>query len=458
MLEEILILAPPDRPVEDLAVAMRTAASPDAAVVSVETPAELLRRFGDNAPCQLALVHTQGRVGESALSLIAELRRRAPTSPIVAFSDQGDLESASEAIAAGANDFLIRGPQLELRAQLLLSKLHGLFEALHRASVENERSTSLLAAQRARYRMVGHSPPMQAVIQRIERLAGIPRPVLIVGERGVGKELVARALHDAGEPLDRPFVTVNCAAFTDTLLESELFGHERGAFTGADQARRGKFEQADGGTLFLDEIGNMSLPFQQKILRVVEYGAYHRIGGHEERRTTVRVISATNVDLAKQIKEGKFLSDLYDRLAFEIIEVPPLRQRQGDVVQLAQHFLEEFAAEIPAFRGKQLAKSALKTLQRYRFPGNVRELKNIIERAAYRDITNEITPEDIGLLAEETMAEGRGTYQERVDAFSRRLIEEAMDACNHVQVQAAQYLGLTYDQFRYYRRKYGKET
>lgn len=289
------------------------------------------------------------------------------------------------------------------------------------------------------------------MIEQIRRIADVPRPVLIVGERGTGKELVARAIHASGNRRSRPIVTVNCAALSDTLLEAELFGHEKGAFTGADSSRPGKFALAHGGILFLDEIGNMPLAFQQKILRVVEYGTYTRVGGTAEQVTDSRVIAATNRDLEARIREGAFLADLYDRLSFEVLEVPPLRQRRQDIRPLAVHFLEQFALEIPAFAGKTLAASTIDMLERYSFPGNIRELKNIIERAAYRDTTNEITPEDIGMLAGEKVM-GEGTFREKVDAFRRQLIDDAMARSGGNQAEAARLLGLTYDQFRHYYR------
>jgi transcriptional regulator with GAF, ATPase, and Fis domain len=307
---------------------------------------------------------------------------------------------------------------------------------------------------RACARILGESAQMRGLIAQIERVARIPRPLLIVGERGTGKELVARAIHFASGRAAGRMVTINCAAIGDTLLESELFGHERGAFTGAEHARRGRFEQADGGTLFLDEIGNMPLPFQQKILRVVEYGTFTPVGGDRERKTSARIVAATNADLSGKIKRREFLGDLYDRLAFEVISVPPLRERPGDIEVLARRFLEHFAEEIPAFRGKHLADSALELLRSYPFPGNVRELKNLIERAAYRDTTNEITPEDIGLLSSDEPASSGGSFTDQVARFSRRLLERALSESSGNRAEAARRLGLSYDQFRHYHRKH----
>ena len=231
-------------------------------------------------------------------------------------------------------------------------------------------------------------------------------------------------------------------------------GHERGAFTGAEEQRQGKFELANGGTLFLDEIGYMSVSFQQKILRAVEYGLYTRVGGSQELRTSTRIIAATNVDLKAKMKEGEFLRDLYDRLAFEVIAVPPLRQRKGDIELLANEFLRRFMQEIPDFQGKHLTPQALAALEAYPFPGNVRELKNIIERSAYVDTTNEITPEDLGLREAFRPRGSSGSFTEQVQELKRTLIEEALRHCQGNQAAAARRLGLSYDQFRHHFRRF----
>ena len=302
------------------------------------------------------------------------------------------------------------------------------------------------------FAIVGDSAPVRRLLDKIRRVAQVPRPVMILGERGTGKELVARALHSASE-LAGPMVTVNCAAFSDSLLESELFGHERGAFTGAERVRAGKFELAHDGMLFLDEISNMSIAFQRKILRVVEYGSFVRVGGTEERRTNARVISASNRNPKELIRRGEFLADLYDRLSFEVIEVPPLRRRLADLRMLASHFLQQFAREIPDFGGKVLAESTIQMLRSYDFPGNVRELKNIIERAAYRDTTNEITPVDIGLLASEKVI-SRGSFKDKCAAFEKSLLDDALSQAKGNQAQAARLLGLSYHQLRHYLKKH----
>ena len=455
MLQRILIVDPPDHSVDDLRGAFVEQLGPDARVELVPDGDAALGQLGSDEARTLLIVHARRGDGKrDGPELIAAARAAAGDLPIVAVDDHGDVRSAADAIEAGANDFLVRGDDLRARAATLLAKMRGLFRVIDRNRALNERNLELQQALQARFRIVGESPEIQQLIDHVKRIAQVPRPVLVTGERGTGKELVARAIHAAAFGASQPIVTVNCAAFSDALLESELFGHEKGAFTGADETRPGKFELASGGTLFLDEISHMSRPFQQKILRVVEYGTFLRVGGQQELKTSARVISATNVDLKGAIRDGEFLGDLYDRLAFEVIRVPALRDRSGDVDVLARHFLDQFSLEIPAFRGKALATSALRVLRNYAFPGNVRELKNIIERAAYRDTTNEITPEDIGMLPKASEQFRQGGFQQRVAAFSSQLIADALRQADGNQAQAARLLGLTYHQFRHYRRKY----
>ncbi len=455
MLRQVLIVDPEGDGMADLVEVMRRALPDSSEVLVVRETRELLRHLGGQDDRRLVIVHGELGDGEiDGLEVVRRVRRDDRYVPVVVTADRGDVGSADRAIAVGATDFLVRGGRLPDRVNTVLNKLRGLFAMIDRNRALDEQNAQLRLDVQARFQLVGRSPKLQAVLEQVQRVAKVPRPLLIVGERGTGKELVARAIHYSAGDSQRPIVTVNCAAFPEALLESELFGHERGAFTSADATRAGKFEIADGGTLFLDEIGNMALSFQRKILRVVEYGAFTRVGGHEELRSGARIIAATNRDLKAMIREGAFLNDLYDRLAFELIHVPPLREREGDIEMLAMHFLNQFAMEIPAFRGKLLSRRAVEVLEAYPFPGNVRELKNIIERAAYRDTTNEITPVDIGMLEAMSPAAMTGSFTEQIEALSRRLIEDAMKAAEGNKAQAARLLGLSYHQFRYYHAKY----
>ena len=455
MLQNVYIVEPADDGLGDLIEAVEANTPLGCKVRVVRTQQALKRHLKEPDQRRLVLVHVDHGDGKTrGLDLIQRVRELDSNVPILAVADAGDVGSAQEAVSAGATDFLVRGDQLEKRITTVLGKLKNLFSVIERNRALDALNAQLRHDMQARFQLIGRSPQMTAVIDQIQRVAKVPRPVLIVGERGTGKELVARAIHFSAGPANRPIVTVNCAAFPEALLESELFGHERGAFTGADATRQGKFELADGGTLFLDEIGNMPLTFQQKILRVVEYGTFSRVGGHEELKTSARIIAATNCDVQQLIRNGNFLSDLYDRLSFELIEVPPLRERKGDIETLSNHFLYQFAMEIPAFKGKKLSKAALDTLRQYPFPGNVRELKNIIERAAYRDTTNEITPQDFGILQSPDANVLHGSFTEQVDALSKSLIQNAMQQADSNKAEAARLLGLSYHQFRYYHDKY----
>ncbi len=455
MLQRVLILESPHRDLQSLQRAFASEAGRSCDVDVVPSLDELTTRLADDPSQSLVVVHNEsvepaGRVLGS-ISRIHEIDKHIP---VVVTSDQGDVDSAARAIEAGAVDFLVQGRRLEDRISTLLGKLRGLFDVVNRNRLLDEQNASLREAIQAKSQLVGESPQVKSLIDQIRRVAALPRPLLIVGERGTGKELVAHAIHLSAGDSSRPMIAVNCAAFSDALLESELFGHEKGAFTGAEGLRRGKFELADSGTLFLDEIANMSPAFQQKILRVVEYGTFARVGGTQELKTSARIIGATNCDLEKKIEDGEFIRDLYDRLAFEVIAVPPLRERSGDIELLAHHILHQFAREIPTFKGKSLTRAAISALNRYAFPGNVRELKSIIERAACRATTDEITPEDIGMLRTDEAATTGGTFQDKVTAFSKSLIADAMRQSTGNQAQAARLLGLSYHQFRYYYKKY----
>ena len=333
--------------------------------------------------------------------------------------------------------------------------------------------------------LVGEASAFRVSLAQVSALAALDRPVLVVGERGTGKELVAARLTYLSPRWDRPFVKLNCAALAEDLLDSELFGHEAGAFTGATRRRLSRFEIADGGTLFLDEVANASLAVQEKILRVIEYGTFERVGGNEVQRVDVRIIAATNVDLPSLADEGRFRSDLLDRLAFDVVTIPPLRERVEDIPLLAQHFGHAMARELgrDAFPG--FTADAVARLVAYRWPGNVRELKNVAERSVHRwprpeEKVDEIvfdpfasphrlpvrpagagspaaalTPEPVLPAAVASESAPPGDFLERLRAYEAKLLGEALAASQFNQRRTAQALGLTYHQLRHHLKKHG---
>jgi DNA-binding NtrC family response regulator len=301
---------------------------------------------------------------------------------------------------------------------------------------------------------IGQSRVFLDVVEQAVGFARIPRPILIRGERGTGKELLARLVHAASPRRDKPYLIVNCGAFQDELLVSHLFGHERGAFTGAVDRRAGVFERAHGGTLFLDEIANLSRHAQARLHRVVEYGTFERVGGTEPIQVDVRVVAATNADLKGLIERGEFMPDLYDRLRFAEIVLPPLRERRDDIPLLIRHFVERLHEELPDLGEARFSDAATRDLVAYQWPGNVRELKNVIERLYVSDRDRTITSAELPL--EITSPEPiRGTFTQRVSAFEKALLLSALKDAGGNQRTAAQQLGMSYDQFRHHYRKYG---
>lgn len=323
--------------------------------------------------------------------------------------------------------------------------------------------------------------------EKLSKIAPIHRPVLLMGERGTGKELAASRLHYLSARWQHPLITLNCSALSPNLIESELFGHEKGAFTGAAQQRVGRFELADQGSLFLDEIGNIPLQAQEKILRVVEYGSFERVGSSKPIDVDVRIIAATNADLSKMAKEGQFMKDLLDRLSFEVLYLPPLRERKGDIFILANHFAAHMAYELDRAQLPQFTPKALNALEAYHWPGNIRELKNTVERAVYRSTSDTIdtivfdpfenpyvfdAPKQVAAAPRaKTLHSGTGAgrhapfideaaekpFKEAVWAFKVHLLKKALGQAEFNQKKAAQLLGMTYHQFRTLYRRYKKE-
>jgi psp operon transcriptional activator len=328
--------------------------------------------------------------------------------------------------------------------------------------------------------IIGEAPAFLAMLEHVSRVAPLAKPVLVVGERGTGKELIASRLHFLSDRWQQPLVKVNCAALTESILESELFGHEAGAFTGAVRTHVGHFERADGGTLVLDELATVSLRMQEKILRVIEYGELTRVGGTETIRVDVRIVGSTNADLKALAAEGRFREDLLDRLAFDVITVPPLRERLEDILPLAYAFAVNMTSELkrPYFPG--FNPQAASALLRHDWPGNVRELKNAVERSVYRSTEPDrpiakiaFDPFDSPFRLREEPARGRaadpaGTtaparrapllptdFAERIRETERTLLEAALRKARYNQRMAADLLGLTYHQLRGKLKKHG---
>ncbi len=335
-------------------------------------------------------------------------------------------------------------------------------------------------------RLLGESPAFLRILEEVSQVAPLEKPVLIVGERGTGKELIAARLHFLSNRWEGEYVKMNCAAISDSLLETELFGHEAGAFTGATKTHKGRFERAHGGTLFLDELATTSALVQEKLLRVIEYGEFERVGGNRTLYCDVRLVAATNEDLPALAADGKFRHDLLDRLAFDVITLPPLREREDDILLLAEHFAVSMAQELGHELFPGFSPEARETLKAYRWPGNVRELKNVVERAVYRH--DEDTPvEDIVFdpfaspfrPAEAASSTDNGTedparggdhparttaapaaeafpidLKQSVQRYEVELIEQALVAAKHNQRKAAELLQVTYHQLRGYLKKY----
>jgi psp operon transcriptional activator len=315
---------------------------------------------------------------------------------------------------------------------------------------------------------LGQSEAFLNLQEQLSRVAPIDRPVLLLGERGTGKELAAARIHFLSKRWKGPLVALNCSALAPSLIESELFGYEKGAFTGAERRRTGRFEAAHGGTLFLDEIGNMPLEVQEKTLRLVEYGTFERVGSSESIEADVRLVAATNADLVERTREGRFKADLLDRLSFEVVFLPPLRERAEDIPLLANHFAARMAFEMERHETPVFAPETLGSLESYSWPGNIRELKNVVERAVYR--TDDPVIRDIVFDPfEEFPVKGDSAnapmpsphlktsvvnellkmpLQEAVLELKVRMLNRALRMARHNQKEAAERLGLTYHQFR----------
>jgi two-component system nitrogen regulation response regulator GlnG len=403
----------------------------------------------------------------SGLELFHEIHALDPKRPVIFITAHGTTDTAIEAMKHGAFDYLVKPVDLDRLSQIL----DRAFDAARLMHVP-----AVLPAEQSGDRIVGRSPVMQEMCKAIGRIAPQDVNVLTLGESGTGKELVARALYHHSRRADKPFLAINCAALPETLLESELFGHEQGAFTGAHRRRIGKFEQCDEGTLFLDEIGDMSPLLQAKMLRVLQEQSFERVGSNQTLHTRVRVLTATNRDLDKLVEEGRFRADLYYRLKVVTLRVPPLRERRDDVAELAHHFLFQFNRELQMdLRG--FAPEALERLRSASWPGNVRELQGVIKQAMLNasghTLLAEFLPEDfrnapspaptastiddalVAWIAALLQQDEKNLYERVQAAVDRILLTSVLRHTHGHQAQASELLGLNRATLRHRLRDLG---
>ncbi len=383
--------------------------------------------------------------GVSGMEVLAHISQNHPDTLVIVLTGFGTIETAVEAMKRGAYDYLSKPANLD---EIIITLKRAI--ELKNLKEENVALRSHIQEQHRLEKLIGQSPVMQNLYRIIRRVANTDSTVLITGESGTGKELIANAIHYQSNRRDMPFVPINCGAIPEELLESELFGHEKGAFTGAFKERRGRFELANKGTVFLDEIGEMSPKLQVKLLRFLQETKFQRVGGSKTIEVDVRILAATNKDLERAVTEGEFREDLFYRLNVIPIQVPPLREREGDVPLLIQFFLKQhcFKKDIPL---KRMARSAVESLQQYDWPGNVRELENVIERLVILSDNDEIQIHELpGRMQIKQQVEMKDivlgddgiNLKETLDELENRLILDALQKSGGVKNKAAKLLGL----------------
>ena len=399
--------------------------------------------------------------GMDGIELLERIKARDPDLPVIMMTAHGTVDKAVEAMQKGAYTYLLK-PFDNERLILYVRKAISLFQVIQ----ENRRLRRAMQSQYRFGQLIGKSRSMQVVFDTVEKVAPSGATVLIEGESGTGKELVAKAIHFNSPRRDKPFVAVSGSALAETLLESELFGHEKGAFTGAVATRKGRFELAHGGTLFLDEIGELSAGLQVKLLRVLQERSFERVGGTRPITVDIRLIAATHRNLKEEVARGRFREDLFFRLNVVHIVLPPLRERREDIRLLVNHFLEKYAAErksgVPV---KGLSPEVEQIFYEYDWPGNVRELENVIERVMVLCPREIITPADLPAdfaqnsahLLQLGIPENARLY-ETLEAVEKAMIERALRLCNHVQAHAAELLGITRSGLNQKIRRYGLEV
>jgi DNA-binding NtrC family response regulator len=425
-------------------------------VDEVASGTDAIERICDSHSDTFDVIVTDLRLpGCDGVSVLRAARDRDPGTSVLVMTAYGSIETAVEAMRSGAFDFVQKPldlDQLELRVARGIDHRRLLYEVTELRAEQ--------AARQASERIIGNSPALRTAVDLAKRVAPTRSTVLITGETGTGKELIAGLIHRASPRAQGPLVKVNCAALPETLLESELFGHERGAFTGADRQRIGRFEEANGGTLFLDEVGDTSKATQAKLLRVLQEQRFHRLGGSKLLRTDARIISATNHDLDTQIAEGLFREDLYFRLNVIRIHLPPLRERPEDLVDLAHHFLRELGSQArKPIRG--FTEAALAKIRTHDWPGNVRELQNARERSVLMAEGPRIDSDDLSILGGGN-AGGERSWRRELPAegislrdVEQDLVVEALERTGYVQKDAAALIGVSRRKLNYMIQKMG---
>lgn len=419
--------------------------------ITAGTGGEAVRFIQEN---QIDLVLTDFRMPDmDGAKVLEQTKNINPGIEVLIMTAYGSIEGATQAMKNGAVDFITKPINLE-QLELTISKIF-----THKQLVIENRQLKKLVNERFQFGgILSVSKAMHPALSIAARVAESKATVLITGESGTGKELVAKAIHFAGNRANKPFVAVNMAALPETLLESELFGHEKGAFTGADKFRKGRFEMAHEGTLFIDEIGDLPSGIQVKLLRVLQEQSIERIGANDSIPVDVRIITATHKPLEEMAKTGQFRQDLFYRLNVVKIHLPPLRERKADIPLLARHFIEHYAKS----NNKNvtgISNEGMDRLVKYSFPGNVRELENIIEQAVVLCRDEIIGMNDLPAFLVDKNSQDYGTvltgsFQEQVAAFEKQLITDALQKNNGVQTKAAEYLGMTERHLRYKLKKY----
>lgn len=394
----------------------------------------------------------------NGIELLKKIKEKNPEIAVVIITAFGTIEDAVKAMKEGAFDYLTKPVDLD-ELEFIIKRISERQQLIS----ENRILKEQLQEKNKISGLVAYSEKMENVLNTALRVADSKATVLLRGESGTGKEVLAKAVHFASSRKDKPFIAVNCAALNENLLESELFGHEKGAFTGADKQKRGRFEIADDGTLFLDEIGDLPMATQVKLLRVLQEEEFERVGGTQTINVDVRVIAATNKNIEELIKEGKFREDLYYRINVVTISIPPLRERKEDVVHLVNHFIQKY---LPETRKEKIefSKEAMDMLMKYNYPGNIRELENIVHHSIVLSrgeiISSSDLPEQIKVTSSENVfgINNNSTLPEQVENLEKMLVLNALKKTNNNQLQASKILGISERNLRYRLEKWGMKN